>query len=117
MDLSSLIDLPVLPVRITARALDSLQLPENSASSLRGAFGAGLYQLVCVHRERSQCPGCPEEPRCAYPYLFAPRAEEGRDGTSGFSDLPRPYVIRGPMGETLVSSGDTLTWRVTPIGR
>jgi hypothetical protein len=117
MDLSSLTDLPVLPVRITARALDPLQLPENSASSLRGAFGAALYQLVCVHRERSQCRGCPEEARCPYPYLFATRAEEGRDGTSGFSDLPRPYVIGGPMGETLVPPGNTLTWRVTLIGR
>src|SRR5438094_460322 len=110
MDLSSLIDLSVLPLRITARALDSIQLPENSASSLRGAFGAALYQLVCVHRERTECVGCPEEARCAYPYLFATRAEAGQAGTVGFRDLPRPYVIRSPLGETAASPEDTLTW-------
>src|SRR5439155_22355311 len=86
MDLSSLIDLPILPVRITARALDPVHLPANSASSLRGAFGASLYRLVCAHRERALCAGCPAEATCAYPYLFVTRAGQGQAGTAGFQD-------------------------------
>src|SRR5207253_8342393 len=117
MDLSSLIDLPILPVRITARALDPVHLPANFASSLRGAFGASLYRLVCAHRERTACAGCPAEATCAYPYLFATRAGQGQAGTAGFQDLPRPYVIRSDAGEKLVPPGETLTWDVTLIGR
>jgi hypothetical protein len=117
MEIGGLLDLPALPVRITARAIVPIHLPSNGASSLRGAFGMALKRLVCVHTERKECAGCPVEERCAYPYLFETRAAAGEAGTRGFEDLPRPYVIRSGLGEQFVLPGDTLTWSVTLIGR
>jgi hypothetical protein len=117
MDLSALIDLPTLPLRITTCALDPILLPANAGSSLRGGFGAALYGLVCVQRERKTCAGCPLEARCTYPYLFATRAGEGQPGTAGFRDLPRPYVIRSGPGERVVPPGERLVWQLTLIGR
>jgi hypothetical protein len=117
MDLSPLIDLPALPLRITTRAVDPIMLPPNAGSSLRGAFGTALYGLVCVERDRKTCAGCPLEARCAYPYLFDTRAGEGQPGTAGFRDLPRPYVVRSGAGGSVVPPGEPLTWDVTLIGR
>jgi hypothetical protein len=117
MDLTSLVDLPVLPVRITTRVLSPLQLPANPGSSLRGAFGASLKQLVCVFPELPRCTGCSMVQACAYPYLFETQAPAGQPGTGGFEDLPRPYVVRGSLGEQRTQTGDTLTWDVILIGR
>jgi hypothetical protein len=116
-DWAALVDLPVLPLRVTARARDPIQLPPHAASSLRGAFGTALKSLVCVHPERHECPGCPEEESCAYPALFEPRAPKDQPGASGFHDLPRPYVVRGSPGDGATPPGETFSWRVTLIGR
>lgn len=116
-DLPGLCDLPVLSLVVTARAREQVHLPAFSGSSLRGAFGTALYDLVCVHRDRSECAGCPLEPACTYPALFAPRAATDQPGASGFADLPRPYVFRPRMGEQVLVPGAPLEWRVTLIGR
>jgi CRISPR-associated endoribonuclease Cas6 len=117
IDLSPLTDLPLLPLRITVRALDTIQLPTHWAGTLRGAFGGALYRLVCVYPQRDECPGCPLEETCAYPALFEPRAPAGQRGASGFRDLPRPYVVRAPLGEKIALPGDLFTWEATLIGR
>jgi hypothetical protein len=117
MDLTNLLDLPILPVRIATRILSPMQLPANSGSSLRGAFGASLKGLVCVYPQLPRCAPCPMLQACAYPYLFETQAPAGQIGTAGFEDLPRPYVIRSSLGERHARPGDTLTWCVTLIGR
>ncbi len=117
MSLSPLIDLPVLPVRIVARALEALTLPPNSGSTLRGAFGGALKRLVCVRPDLARCEPCPHVRECAYPYLFETRALPMQPGTSGFADLPRPYVLRSPPGEQDLAPGAELLWDATLIGR
>ena len=116
-DLTLLADLPVLPLEVRARARDPIFLPEHAGSSLRGAFGNTLRSLVCIQRERSACAGCPEEGRCAYPALFEPRADTGRAGTVGFTDLPRPYLFRAPPGVGEVAVGDAFSWHAALVGR
>jgi hypothetical protein len=117
MGLSALADLTVLPVRITARAREEIRLPQYSASSLRGAFGTHLRRLVCVHPERAACAGCPMEAGWSYPYLFETPAPEGEVGTKGYEEMPRPYVLRSPSGETPLRPGEGFAWQVTLIGR
>jgi hypothetical protein len=117
MELTPLIDLAVLPLRIVARAQDPIALPEHAGSRLRGAFGAALKELVCVHRELPECAPCPLLPACAYPALFEPRAAAGEHGAAGFEDLPRPYVIRAGPGGQQARAGEPLIWHVTLIGR
>lgn len=117
MGFLELVDLPVLPLRITAVAVDAIRLPDNSGSTLRGAFGRALKDLVCVHREREACPGCEVESRCAYVSLFEPTAPPGAPGFSGVRDLPRPFVIRGPSAGSVIERGEPWCWEVTLIGR
>jgi hypothetical protein len=114
--IASLTDLEVLPIRITARARDEVRLPANSGSSLRGAFGRALWDLVCVQRHREHCAGCDLEAACAYPQIFAPRATPGEAGFSGIEDLPRPFVVRGPADRSF-AAGAEWHWHATLIGR
>jgi hypothetical protein len=116
MDLSSLVDLPALPLRVSARARERLQLPANPGSSLRGAFGMALKRLVCVRPDLSRCAPCPMLAGCAYPQIFEPQARAGEPGTKGFQDLPRPYVVRIPAGEQVVPPGSALSWGMTLVG-
>jgi hypothetical protein len=117
LDLSELTDLSLVSLRIGARAREPLELPEWSGSTLRGAFGDALYDLVCAHRERAACADCPVEALCAFPYLFETRAQPGQVGTSGFRDLPRPYVIRSPLGRDMIAADQEFEWQVTLVGR
>src|SRR5438874_1544182 len=103
-DLSPLAALGVLPLWIAARAIEPIELPRYSGSTLRGAFGAALKRLVCVRPDLPQCDPCPLIDRCAYPYLFETQAG-GQPGTVGFTDLPRPYVIHAPAGEQRIPPG------------
>jgi hypothetical protein len=118
LDLSSFIDLDLLPVRVTAVALEPLRLPENWGSTVRGAFGGALKRLVCVHPQRLECPGCPVYDDCAFPALFQPRAAPEQAGTSGYRDLPRPYVVSVPaLADEMLAPGDEFDWRFILIGR
>lgn len=121
MDLTELVDLAVLPLRVTARAVEPVHLPANAGSSLRGAFGSALKGLVCVRPDLPECAPCPHRESCAYPQIFEPQARAGEPGTRGFEDLPRPCVVRpeerpGRPGAPL-PEGAALSWRMTLIGR
>lgn len=109
-----LTDLPLLFLRITARAVDRIRLPDHSASSLRGAFGSALRRLVCVQPHPATCEFCDPQ-QCVFPSLFAPRAQAGQPGSSGFQDLPRPYVIR-PASQVEAAPNETFYWSVTLVG-
>jgi len=117
MDLTQLVDLPVLPLRIAAVARDPLEMPEHGGSRLRGAFGASLKRLVCVRTDLRECAPCPLRSECAYPTLFEPRLAEAVPGTVGFADLPRPYILRADPEEQGAEPGETLTWQGALIGR
>lgn len=116
MDLSSLTDLPILPLQVTAVATSALRLPDHPGSSLRGAFGAALKRLVCSRAELRTCEPCPHVAECPYPRLFDPRAVPGAEGVVGFEDLPRPYVFWGLVDTAPAKPGDFLGWRVTLVG-
>lgn len=117
MDLRTLIDLPVLSLRFTATARDEVLLPTYGGSSFRGALGASLRGLVCSYPGRPECVGCERAQECVYPALFETRAAPGQAGTSGFRDLPRPYVIRTEPGEQSVRPGEPFSWRMTLMGQ
>jgi len=114
--LDELHDLPLLPLRVTAAAAEPIVLPAHAGSTFRGALGASLRRLVCVRPDLTECAPYPHRDRCPYPTLFEPRAA-GQRATSGFADLPRPYVLRAPREERCVAAGGRLEWTTILIGR
>jgi hypothetical protein len=80
--------LTVLPYRFTFRPLDPISFPiGKAANTLRGALGLALRRISCPAACEKPGPGCD----CPYARLFAPRSLAG---PSGFSDPPRPFVLR-----------------------
>ena len=83
-------DLLSYRVRLSARA--PVRFPENTAGNvLRGAIGAMLRKIHCT-RECNPEVSCERRSSCAYAQIFEPRPEHA--GPSGFSDWPRPFVLR-----------------------
>jgi hypothetical protein len=78
--------------RFSFRALGSTYFPPGKAGNvIRGALGTIFHKLVCSPK----CPRaktCEQRVTCAYARLF--ESTGVRDGPSGFSDWPRPFVIR-----------------------
>ncbi len=117
---AGLLDLAIAPLVVDALALDLVSLPQHPSSTLRGAFGSALKDLVCVHRERPECVGCPHGPSCSFPPLFSPHADPGQPGTRGFEELPRPFVLRlAPEGHSdsiSIPAGSHFTWQCVLVG-
>lgn len=85
------LDLKVLPLRFTLRAVDPLRFPPSGpANALRGMIGLALRAAVC----RPECASpalCPQRRTCPYARLFDPLPE---NLPPGFRNPPRPYVLR-----------------------
>lgn len=105
----------MLPLEIRARARESIELPAFAGSSLRGAFGHALKDVVCVvaHRE---CERCRLAGACSYPYLFETPRPEGARRLRGARAVPHPYAFHGLEGPQVLATGAPFEFGVTLIG-
>jgi len=87
------LDLKVLPLRFTLRAIDPLRFPPSGpANALRGMMGLALRAAVCTPDCVSPAL-CPQRRTCPYARLFEPLPQ---NLPPGFQNPPRPYVLRTP---------------------
>jgi hypothetical protein len=96
--------------RFTFRALDRLLLPPFPGSTLRGIFGHGLRQTVCVTRQ-PECTQCELRRHCVYSYLF-----ETQHAFTHERSVPHPLVLTLPKGGRELAMGDTFCLDLTLIG-
>ncbi|HVP48993.1 MAG TPA: CRISPR system precrRNA processing endoribonuclease RAMP protein Cas6 [Bryobacteraceae bacterium] len=76
-------------LRFHFEAVDPALFPAGTAANtLRGALGSILRSIACA----PPCDGIHHDTECAYARIFEPRG--GRNGPSGFSQRPRPFVLR-----------------------
>ncbi len=79
-------------LRFQFLACDPIYFPASRPGNIiRGAFGTILRKISCA----ADCPGtntCPRRAGCAYTRIFEPGS--AKDGPSGLSDWPRPFVFR-----------------------
>ena len=74
-------------LRFHFEAVDPILFPPGTtANTVRGALGSLLRRVVCTPR----CCAAQHDAECAYARIFEPR---GR-GPSGFTERPRPFVLR-----------------------
>lgn len=97
-----------------AQAKTPLQLDEQPGSSLRGAFVGALWQRFCANKQAPSCPECPAFTMCPVAQLVAPMRAEGE---SGGNQVPRPYILRPPLGNQSFSEGDTLSFSLALFGK
>jgi len=83
------VQLQFFRLRFHFEAVDPVLFPAGTAANtVRGALGSILRRIACTPR----CDGLQHEAGCAYARIFEPRG--GRNGPSGFSQRPRPFVLR-----------------------
>lgn len=119
--------LPVASLRIVMEARQTVTLPPNAGSTLRGAFGQALRRLTCLAQEGGiPCEACVENraamaenrpTRCAYGYLFDTPRPSGSPLLERQQEVPHPYVIRPVSGRGgTYDTGDLFAFEVQLIG-
>lgn len=90
--------------------------PRNPGNTLRGAFGATFKRLVCP--TPSDCrETCQLKATCPYGQIFEPSPPPGTDRLSLNQDIPRPFVIRPPLGANpMAGNGLSLTFELILVG-
>lgn len=103
--------------RFTMAPDEESLLPPYLGSTLRGAMGHALRQMVCLH-PRGNCQNCMHRWQCAFFYIMATsRQETDSSGNTRNQTLPHPYVIEPPAGQvTSYSKGDSLVFHLLLIG-
>ncbi len=95
-------------------AEDPITMPAYKGSTLRGAIGNSLKNMVCIRRDR-ECGACLIKNKCSYTFLFE---------TSVFMDqkalpagVPQPFVLEPPLEEkTVYEPGELISFTLMLIG-
>lgn len=101
----------------TMEALEDSVLPPYLGSTLRGALGHALRQLVCIF-PRGDCKKCMHRWQCAFTYIMATsRQETDSEGNIRSVAVSHPYVIEPPEEQhTHYQKGILLQYRVLLVG-
>lgn len=101
----------------TMEAVEDAVLPPYLGSTLRGAMGHALRQLVCIV-PRGDCKKCMYRWQCAFTYVMATsRQETDSEGNIRNLTVPHPYVIEPPEEQrTHYQKGDRLQFHLLLVG-
>ncbi|MCX7920371.1 MAG: CRISPR system precrRNA processing endoribonuclease RAMP protein Cas6 [bacterium] len=104
---------PIYTYEIYAQMLDPALFPPFKGSTLRGAFGIALKQLLCVERQRADCTGCIVNATCGYKRIFEPESMQADSP----ADIPTPFVLEPPLDEkTEYAAGDLIQFNCILLG-
>lgn len=103
--------------RFTMVANEDAKLPLYLGSTLRGAMGHALRQLLCnvTHKD---CLKCHKRWECAFIYIMSTsRQEIDEAGNIKIIDLPHPYIIEPPEHKkSSYRKGEELSFNLLLIG-
>ncbi len=101
-DSSFIPDIKVLPLQFCLSAKSRVTLPAFLGSTLRGAFGTALKEVVCCVPHRD-CERCWFYEACAYPYIFeTPNIPDlggfpNHTQLRGQKEVEHPFILRAPQ--------------------
>jgi len=110
-------ELSVMVMRLVISPEEDIHLPEHPGSAIRGAFGQGLYNVVCSVREK-ECENCETRFRCPYSILFNPflTEKEKEETSKRFWNKPRPFVIEAEKRDGHYKPGEEISFRINLFG-
>jgi len=114
---NTLFSLSYARFRFTLEAEEDAVLPTYLGSTLRGAMGHALRQLVCL-KPGADCTRCMHRWQCAFVYVMA-TSRQSPDGEGKITNqaLPHPYVIEPPpLNLTDYPKGEMLSFNLILIG-
>ncbi|MFW6237796.1 MAG: hypothetical protein ACOC5A_01000, partial [Halanaerobiales bacterium] len=110
-------ELPVTVMRCVLAPREDIHLPEHPGSAIRGAFGQGLYNVVCSVPDK-ECKNCETRFKCPYSILFNPflTEKEKEETSKRFWNKPRPFVIEAEKRNGHFKSGEEISFRINLFG-
>jgi len=103
--------LKIARYRFTFQAEDPISLPPYPGSAMRGVFGRGLREIVCVTGKES-CRNCHFMQSCAYCYVF-----ETPLSVNAGQDSPHPLVFDVHALQKRYVPGDQFALEITVVGK
>jgi hypothetical protein len=85
----------ICKVEFRLTSIEKMELPQFAGSTIRGAFGNILKEVVCV-QPYTKCQDCMLRNRCVYTYLFESRWYFSSDDRPQ-SGVPQPFVFEAPI--------------------
>lgn len=105
-------------LRFNLEALEPITLPYTKGAALRGAVGVSFKRTVCAYKDiNKDCTLCILNTVCPYPAVFEP-CLKSEDILKRFSNPPRPFVIKPPLGEKLdFRIGEVTSFEIVAVGK
>lgn len=105
--------------RFVLKAVDSIHIPPNAGSTLRGGFGSSFRRTACFQRNRKpeNCDSCSVNHSCPYGYIFETRLPPNSEVLRSLSEIPHPFILEPPLNPPPVyQPGAPLEFRVVLVG-
>ncbi|MBP3546264.1 MAG: CRISPR system precrRNA processing endoribonuclease RAMP protein Cas6 [Alphaproteobacteria bacterium] len=97
------IELPLIKLEFTFKAVDEINFPFYSGSALRGVFGSTLRKVCCLSG-KPECDGCGLRATCPYSIIFETQSRENGRSVN-------PYVIEPQLNQNrTIKPGETFTF-------
>lgn len=113
----ALTPLTFLRLGVSMEALEPLHLPSFKGSTLRGAFGTALRQVMCATGAPG-CKGCAETDSCVYSYVFETPIPAKTDRMRKYTAAPHPFVLEPPLDSRMdYAPGDRFDFGLVLVGR
>ncbi len=105
-------------LKFNLNALEPIILPYTKGAALRGALGISFKRTVCAYKDiNKDCGLCILNTVCPYPAIFEPFLKSDNI-PKRFSDPPRPFVVKPPLGEKLsFEVGETISFEIVTVGK
>jgi hypothetical protein len=101
--------------RLRFDARKAVRLDALQGSAIRGGFGAALRRLVCIDL-RLDCARCELRFVCPYTRVFNPFVPPGAARLRKNLNIPRPFVVKPPLGVAARAAGEPLEIDLVVVG-
>ncbi|MBC8186276.1 CRISPR system precrRNA processing endoribonuclease RAMP protein Cas6 [candidate division KSB1 bacterium] len=103
------------------KAIDTLHLYQFAGSTLRGAFGNILKNIICIHSNKKLrvCNNCILKSACIYSYIFeTPVTDTSTSNRMYTNYAPHPFIIEPPLinQEQEYKKGESVNFHFVLIG-
>lgn len=106
----------IVKLKIKAKAIEKIKLPDYSGNVFRGNFGHSFKDVACLTLKKN-CEKCEQKSQCAYIKIFETEYPETAKQVKRMKQVPKPYVINPPaMNITELEEGKNLYFGLTLIG-
>ncbi|MEZ7890115.1 MAG: CRISPR system precrRNA processing endoribonuclease RAMP protein Cas6 [Candidatus Wallbacteria bacterium] len=102
-------------IKFELAAIDAIKFNDFTGSALRGIFGRALKLIACGDIN-NDCQSCIHAETCCYQYSFETKRVLNSEIMKKYPNVPHPFVIIPPTGNTIIKPNDLFKLEMVLIG-